>query len=99
MSELIPLGTAETEFSDGTFSVDAGSFKYLFIKGPPNSAGESAVAGPVEYELALVTSDGDYNVIRSLSENTYLKYGAVPAGSYALRRVDTSTESGVDITG
>lgn len=100
MSELIATGTAETDFSAGTFTVAAGSWKFLFIKGVPDSNGIiQCPPDAAQYELAQVTSGGNYNVLRTLTSQTFQKFGAIPAGSYAVRRIDTGAESGMDITG
>lgn len=100
MSELIARGTAETQFSTGTFTVNSGSWKFLFIKGTPDSNG--VIQDPpngAQYELAQVTSGGNYNVLRVLTDKTFQNYGAIPAGSYAVRRLNTGASSGLDITG
>ena len=100
MSQLIPIGNTETAFSAGLFTVLANSEKVLYIKGV---AGKNAPApSGVYFEIAHVTSGGDYTVMATVDASNINDKGRIPAGNWAARRlaVTAGTETaGMDVEG
>lgn len=98
MAELIPYGSAATNFTDAgaEFTVAANSSKALYIKG--NATG--GVPSGVQFELARKVAVNHYTIMRTLDASNIYREGVVGgAGTFAVRRVAGSASGGMDVEG
>lgn len=95
MAELIAVGTTETTFATGEFTVAAGSQVSLLIKG----AADGGIPD-VEFEIARKTFGGQYITLMTLDAGNMLEKGVVNGGSapitYAARRKASAIAAGLD---
>lgn len=84
MALPIAVGNTATAFSDGEFTVTAGSVVGLFITG----SADGGIPAGVDFELAFKTAGGKYVVLLTLNSQNIADYGLFSApGTFAVRRL------------
>lgn len=93
MANLIPIGTAATDFGDGEIVVTTPTAMRIIDAGD----GLPLSSGPV-YEFAQKNSAGDYNIVAVLNTSNIMSMGGIAfPGTYAVRRVENGWSSGFDV--
>jgi hypothetical protein len=95
---IAPAGTA-TAFSDGEFTVVAGSPVGLFI----TNAVDGGIPAGIDFELAFKTAGDDYTVYVTLNSANIAQYSSLSVpGTYAVRRLAayySGASAGFEVTG
>ena len=98
MALPITIGTTETAFSDGEFTLDAGESKVLAI----TVSADGNVPATAKYEVARKSSGGKYVHLLTLSAANLLTQGRIDGGTdtttYAVRRLATGDSTGLEVT-
>ena len=94
MALPIAISNTATAFADGEFTVVAGSPASLFITG----TGTVGVPSDVKFELAFKTAAGGYTILITLDASNILEKGTVnPPGTYAVRRLASTSSAGMEV--